>query len=29
MLEDYDRFYHTINRPREVARTILRQCLQR
>jgi hypothetical protein len=29
MLEDYDRFYFTINRPREVERTILRQCLRR
>lgn len=29
MLEDYDRFYHIINRPREVERTILRQCKRR
>jgi hypothetical protein len=29
MLEDYDRFYYTINRPNEVARTIMRQCRQR
>ena len=29
MLEDYDRFYHTINRPREVERTIMRQCKRR
>jgi hypothetical protein len=29
MLEDYDRFYFTINRPNEVARTIMRQCRER
>jgi hypothetical protein len=29
MLEDYDRFYYTINRPNEVARTIMRQCRER
>lgn len=29
MLEDYDRFFHTINRPNEVARTIMRQCRER
>jgi len=29
MIEDYDRFYRTINRPNEVARTIMRQCRQR
>ena len=29
MIEDYDRFFHTIARPNEVERTILRQCRER
>ncbi|MFQ5704637.1 MAG: hypothetical protein ACE5HT_11510 [Gemmatimonadales bacterium] len=29
MLQDYDRFYRTINRPRLVQQTILRQCKKR
>jgi len=29
MIEDYDRFFFTINRPREVERTIMRQCRRR
>jgi hypothetical protein len=29
MIEDYDRFFYIINRPNEVARTIMRQCRER